>query len=138
MFKIYNETKHNVDYNEAEIESWIASSLKKEGFKIGNVEIILLSDRDITEINKEYLGHHYPTDVITFTQEKKISLSGSIYIGIEMVKQNAILHNESLRNEFYRVVIHAVLHLAGYKDITKEEKVRMSGKEDYYLKEIFT
>ncbi len=137
MVSLYNETEHDIDYNEVEIESWVTSNLEKEGFNTGIIEIILLSDEDITKVNIEFLGHHYPTDVITFTQEKKNSLSGSVYIGIETVVKNSILHNVSVKNELYRVVIHGMLHLAGYNDLTEEERRVMREKEDYYLEEIF-
>lgn len=138
MVSLYNDTEHDIDYNEVEIESWVTSNLEKEGFNTGIIEIILLSDIAITKVNIEFLGHHYPTDVITFTQEKKNSLSGSVYIGIETVIKNSILHNVSVKNELYRVVIHGVLHLAGYIDLTEEDRRVMREKEDYYLEEIFS
>ena len=137
MIHLFNETEHKIDYNEVELESWITSSLKKEGFREGDIEIILLSDDEITKINSEFLGHYNPTDVITFTQNKKNTLSGSIYIGVETVIKNSILHNVSDKKEFYRVVIHGVLHLAGYNDLTNKEKRGMRRKEDDYLNEIF-
>ncbi len=137
MVHLFNETEYNIDYNEVELESWIASSLKNEGFREGDIEIVLLSDNEITKINSEFLGHYYPTDVITFTQNRKNTLSGSIYVGIETVIKNSILHNVSDKKEFYRVVIHGLLHLAGYSDLTNEEKRGMRRKEDDYLNEIF-
>jgi probable rRNA maturation factor len=56
-----------------------------------------------------------------------------VYVSIETVKENAMNYNVSLDNELLRVVIHGVLHLVGYDDKKKEEKVEIRRMEDLWL-----
>lgn len=137
MVNIFNESDVNLNFDSKELKNWINKTLRKEGFQPGEIEIILLSNNEITKINKQFLNHPYPTDVITFGDVRKDTLAGNIFVGIEIVKENSILHNVSFKNELYRVIIHGVLHLAGYKDYKNEDRKFMRGKEDTYLKEIF-
>ncbi len=69
--------------------------------------------------------------VLNFGKDEK--LSGDIYISIDRVKENAKEYSKSFYPELHRVIIHGVLHLAGYDDITLKDKKLMSSKEDNYL-----
>jgi rRNA maturation RNase YbeY len=53
---------------------------------------------------------------------------------LESVKQNAARYGISFRKELFRVIIHGILHICGYNDSKKTEKVLMRKKENYYLK----
>jgi len=60
-------------------------------------------------------------------------MSGEIYISVERVKENAVLYGQAFTDELHRVMIHGILHFAGYNDHTGAEKKRMRESEDYYL-----
>jgi probable rRNA maturation factor len=38
-----------------------------------------------------------------------------------------------VEDELHRVMIHGILHLIGYKDKSKSERIEMSEKENFYL-----
>lgn len=57
-------------------------------------------------------------------------ISGDLFISITRVKENASELNIEFITELYRVIVHGVLHLLGYKDKTKLEKEKMRDKED--------
>ena len=63
-------------------------------------------------------------------------IEGDIFISVDRIKENASEFNVSFMNELNRVMVHGLLHLLGYKDKTKEDKIEMTRKEDYYLSKL--
>jgi rRNA maturation RNase YbeY len=79
------------------------------------------------------LNHDTLTDIITFDYSAKDKLSGDICISIERVRENSINFSTTFDEELGRVMAHGVLHLAGYKDKSANDKIVMRQKEDLYL-----
>lgn len=149
--------------NKAALRKWIIASLSKENKTPGDINFIFCDDDYLLELNKQYLNHNTLTDIITFDYSKEEnpksqalnpksghlcpkdsfgepveglnpkSISGDIFISIERVKENAKKFNVDFSTELHRVIIHGILHLAGYKDKTKSSKKLMTQKEDFYL-----
>ena len=115
------------------VQSWIKSILETELKKAGDITYVFCSDKYLGEMNEKYLKHHTLTDIITFDYSEKGVLAGDICISIERVLENSSLFKTSFSRELGRVMAHGVLHLAGYKDKTVEEKKQMRAKEDFYL-----
>ncbi|MDA9808602.1 rRNA maturation RNase YbeY, partial [Flavobacteriales bacterium] len=61
------------------------------------------------------------------------SVSGDVFISIERVKENSKVFKVDFLTELNRVMVHALLHLLGYKDKTERESNLMRKKENYYL-----
>jgi probable rRNA maturation factor len=118
------------------LRQWLETSALKEGYSISSLNIILCSDEHLLIINNQFLQHDYYTDIITFDYSKESSLIGELYISLERVLDNAQKNHVSTDNELYRVIIHGVMHLCGYKDKTKKELKAMREKEEFYLKQI--
>lgn len=106
-------------------------SISKLG--IGDINIVFCNDDYLLSLNNEYLKHNYYTDIITFDYTHNNLLSGDLIISIDTVKENSLLYETTFRDELNRVIIHGILHLMGYKDYTKEEKVEMRKMEDLAL-----
>jgi len=100
------------------------------------INIIFCSDEYLLNVNREYLNHDYYTDIITFDYSEDV-IQSDIYISIDRIAENAISNSVSFENEIYRILLHGVLHLCGYKDKTIEEKKQMTIKEDEYLSVIY-
>lgn len=94
---------------------------------------IFCSDNYLLELNTKYLHHNYYTDIITFNLSEGEAVTGEIYISIDRIKENAVIHCSSVTNELLRVIFHGALHLSGYNDKKKSEITIMRKKEDYYL-----
>ena len=72
------------------IRLWLSDVIKKEGFRIGELSIILCSDEYLFKMNVQYLKHKSYTDIITFDQsESKGEVSGELYLSIDRIKDNA-------------------------------------------------
>lgn len=114
--------------------SAISSVLDGEDKDYNTVSVLLVSDDEIKEVNKKYLGHDRTTDVVTFPlHEKSEPIEGEIYVSLQTTERNSKTYNNSHSNEIIRVVIHGILHLAGYEDSTSESREEMKKKEDFYL-----
>jgi metalloprotein, YbeY/UPF0054 family len=99
----------------------------------GSLSFILLSDEELSKINKEFLQHNYFTDVIAFDYSNSDILDGEIYLSLDTIKINAFNYKVSLRNELIRVMIHGTLHLCGFNDSTENEKERMRMLENEWI-----
>lgn len=72
-------------------------------------------------MNRQFLGHDYYTDVITFDYSDRKGariVSGDIFIDVETVADNAREYGAAKLTEMRRVVVHGLLHLCGQKDKT--------------------
>lgn len=116
--------------------NWIKSVITEEGNTMGEISFIFCSDNYLLEVNKEYLNHDYFTDIITFDYVEGKQVSGDIFISTDRVKANASEFKTTFVNEIHRILIHGILHLLGYKDKIKKDKVLMTEKEDYYLNKL--
>jgi len=103
------------------------------GMKPGTIDLVFTGDRKVYEINSEFLGHDYYTDIITFNYNSGKSVNGEIYISTDRVRENAEKFNVPFRTELKRVVFHGILHLCGYDDRTAEQKAKMTEMEEMYL-----
>ncbi|MFW5803946.1 MAG: rRNA maturation RNase YbeY [bacterium] len=115
------------------IKKWIKEVIGKEKYILGSINIIFTSRKRIFEINLEYLGHDYFTDIITFEYNENNVISGDIFICPEVVHENAGEYKTTLENELLRVIIHGILHLIGYDDQDEKDKANMRKMEDIYL-----
>ncbi len=115
------------------IKSCIHASVHAEGYECGDISIVLCSDERLLEMNNQFLQHDYYTDIITFDYSVGKKLNGDLFISIDRVKDNALKNQVSTKNELYRVIIHGIMHLAGYKDKKKNEVLEMRKAEDRHL-----
>lgn len=116
------------------LKKWIADTIKREGFLLGDINYVFASDEEVLQMNIQYLDHHTYTDIITFDSCEGDRLNGDIIISIDRVGENAFKFGTSFEKELRRVMIHGVLHLCGYKDKSKKDSVMMRKKEDESLK----
>jgi len=114
--------------------SWIKQVISIEEKRVGEISFIFCSDEYLLDVNRKYLNHDYYTDIITFDNVEGNVINGDIFISVDRVKENSIDFETSFDNEIHRILIHGVLHLLGYKDKAKSDKLLMTEKEDLYLK----
>jgi len=111
----------------------ISRIVSDAGMKGGVIDVIITEDEKLYEINNEFLGHDYYTDIITFNYNKGKTVNGEIYISAERVMKNSESFNVSFIAEMRRVIFHGFLHLCGYDDRTPGERNKMSEMEEMYL-----
>ena len=132
----YNEGTDYLPKGRVKLNQWVRQTIHNEGFRVGEIGYIFCSSDYHIGINRQYLGHDYHTDVITFDYsdlEGRKVVSGDIFIDPETVADNADLLGTDPAEEQLRVIIHGILHLCGYKDKSDAEAAQMRQKEDFYL-----
>ena len=113
--------------------AWIKAVAATYGRKVGDVGYMFVSDEKILEVNREYLGHDYYTDVITFDYDEDDIVSGDIVISLDTVRSNAELFGKTYDDELHRVIIHGILHLCGIDDKGPGERELMEAAENRAL-----
>jgi len=110
----------------------LVGTLKKElNLQIDSLIINFVSETEITELNEKYLDHYYSTDIITFDySEDSIEIDGEIFISMDDAELNARKYKVHLKNEITRLIIHGILHLLGYDDQQKKDKIIMKRMEN--------
>ena len=116
-----------------ETSAWIKAVAATYGRQIGEVGYMFVDDKKILEVNNEYLGHDYYTDVITFYYDEGDTVNGDIVISLDTVRTNAELFGKTYEEELHRVIIHGILHLCGINDKGPGEREQMEAAEDKAL-----
>lgn len=116
-----------------ETTRWIKKVAATYGRKVGEIGYMFVNDEKILEVNNEYLGHDYYTDVITFDYCEVDILNGDIVISLDTVRTNAEKFGKTYEEELYRVIIHGILHLCGINDKAPGEREIMEENENKAL-----
>ena len=126
-----------LNYNQKQrLKRFIAHMATQEGYKVASLNYVFCSDAYLLDINQRFLNHDDYTDIITFDlreNKKDSSVVGEIYISVDRVKENAVLHMVSFESELVRVTCHGLLHLCGYRDKKKDDVIAMRAAEERCL-----
>jgi rRNA maturation RNase YbeY len=121
-------------FKRQDVNAWIKAVVKSYQKKIGNISYIFCSDEEILRVNKDYLTHDYYTDIITFDYSEGNVISGDLFISLETVYSNSKKYCTEESEELYRVMIHGILHLCGFKDKEPKDAMIMRANENAALK----
>ena len=116
-----------------ETTKWIRAVADTYHKKVGEVGYLFCDDEKILEVNREYLGHDYYTDIITFDYCEGDVLNGDLVISLDTVRSNAELFHKDYDEELHRVIIHGILHLCGQNDKGPGERELMEAAENRAL-----
>ena len=86
------------------------------------VSLVSIGEARMKKLNKKYRGKNQVTDVLAFDY-------GEIFICLLQAKKQAKQLSHSLEQELATLLIHGILHLAGYSDKTKEGYNKMAKKQ---------
>ena len=113
-----------------EVTAWIKAVAASYGRKVGEIGYLFVDDEKILEVNNEYLGHNYYTDIITFDYDEGDVINGDMVISLDTVRTNAEQFGKEYDEELYRVIIHGILHLCGIDDKGPGEREIMEAAEN--------
>ena len=139
--EIFNETNEEIEDLKI-LKPLLEYARKYEGLEDTELEfsIIIVDNKRIHEINKEYRGIDRPTDVISFALEDSIDavpenyrILWDIYISIDKVKEQAKEYGHSEKRELAFLTVHGFLHLLGYDHMEIEEEKVMFAKQEEIL-----
>ncbi len=128
---------YNTDFqieNHRVFSRWLVEVAAAENCLIHDLVFLFVSDQELLAMNKKFLKHNHFTDVITFGELEDDKISGNIAISVDRVLDNSKTYGVRFDEELKRVMVHGLLHIVGYNDKTKKEKLTMSQKETDALK----
>lgn len=124
--------------------------LSAEQVKSAIISLVFVNDSEIHQINRDYLQHDYPTDVISFLlndrqmpdatnptaipRGRNQTIEGEVIVSTETARTESKKYNWSSREETVLYLIHGLLHLVGYDDLTDAERTIMRRRELDILK----
>lgn len=112
---------------------WIRQVAATHSREVGNINYLFVDDEDMLVANRQFVGHDYYTDIITFDYTHGNRISGDIMISLDTVASNAEKFGVPYTRELMRVIIHGVLHLCGINDKGPGEREIMEANEDAAL-----
>lgn len=122
--------------------------LEAEG-KGGPLElgIVVTTDDEVHALNRQYLGHDYKTDVISFgmedemgeeveflTPEERAEYLGDVVISYDRAAEQAPEYGHGTEREVALLMVHGLLHLLGYDDVDEESRARMHARQNELVK----
>ena len=127
---------YNTDFflnNEPAVAELINTVAVSKGKSIDKFFYHFVSEAKIQQVNNDHLNHNFITDVITFDYSVDKAISAEAFVCPEEVLKNAKRYSQASENEVVRVLLHAVLHVLGYDDKSKESRQEMRKQEDHFL-----
>ena len=133
MTEIVYMTQGNVTMprlNESAVRDWIVAVAATLNQNVGCLTYVFCDDEFILQTNREFLGHDYYTDIITFDYTNSRHIAGDMVISLDTVRSNAEGLQVPYETELMRVIIHGVLHLCGINDKGPGEREIMEKHEN--------
>ena len=130
--------QETVELNYTQLRTIGQKVLEGEGVKEAAISIAVVDDATMHALNKRFLDHDEPTDVLTFplSGPKAKKLEGEVVIGADVARREATERGHSVDDELALYVIHGLLHLCGYDDHDEEDTREMRSRERHWLSEL--
>lgn len=125
--------------SESGIRRAVLSVMKILRLKVAVLGVVFLTEAKMLEKNKIYRGKKSSTDVLSFETPKKKGekiLTGDVLLCPTVAARQAKLASEQIKQELYRLLIHGLLHLAGFDHATSVQEKRMFGLQERILKSL--
>ena len=120
--------------NEDRLRRVVTGALAAEQVGAAEISLALTGDVEIHRINREFLHHDYPTDVISFLlSHDDARLEGELVVSVETAEREAKSAGWSLESEVILYVVHGLLHLCGYDDQDDASRRDMRRREQEIL-----
>ena len=110
--------------------------LEEAGIAAAEISVAIVDDARMHELNRQYLDHDYPTDVLSFVLEfdpDEQSLDGEVIVSADYAAREAVRYGWTVNDELLLYVLHGCLHLVGQDDTTPEGKQAMRQAESRLL-----
>lgn len=104
-------------------------------FSITSLDISFVNEAEMNKLNQKHKHHTGSTDILTFDYSNSdLSIDAELIISTDDAIKNAKIFHVSIHDELMRLVIHGILHLLGYNDETRADKIVMRRKENLLLR----
>jgi len=128
--------QESVELDRKRLRETARAVLEGEGVHDADISLAFVDNPTIHRLNKQYLDHDEPTDVLSFPLSEGKRLAGELVVGAEVARAQADSAGHDVQAELALYVIHGLLHLCGYHDHEPGDVARMRARERHYLKQL--
>jgi probable rRNA maturation factor len=127
-----------VEIDRGRMRQVVRTVLEGEGVGEAEISLAFVDNPTIHRLNRQFLKHDEPTDVLTFplSEPNSRTLVGELVLGVEVAKAEGESRGHDVQAELILYVIHGLLHLCGYDDKTPDEVFAMRQRERYHLAQL--
>jgi probable rRNA maturation factor len=132
-----NESGIQVPVNENDIRGITGAVENHEDVSFHLVEVAYVTPDKIRSLNNGFLNKNYITDIITFpysAEGQTNDIEVTLTCCAERIDEQSAEFATGRISEYYRVLIHGLLHVSGYDDSNEADAVVMKNRENYYLR----
>jgi probable rRNA maturation factor len=115
-----------------QLRRWVRAAQEREA----QIVLRIVDEPEGRQLNRDFRGKDYATNVLTFVYEDSAALHGDIVICAPVVEREAREQHKELRAHYAHLVIHAVLHLHGYEHEKGADAVRMEARETAIMRKL--
>jgi probable rRNA maturation factor len=125
-------------FNVQLLEQIAAATLEELGIEKGELGIVMVGAKEMAALNKKFLEHEGPTDVITFDYSEKGDdiMQGEIFVCVAEAERQAKEFGTTRQTELVRYVVHGILHLAGHDDLQAAARKKMKAVEGRLVRKL--
>jgi probable rRNA maturation factor len=128
--------QESVPIDRGRMREIVRTVLQAEGIDDYEISLAFVDNPTIHRLNRQFLEHDEPTDVLSFPLGKGKKLSGELVIGVEVAREQASERGHDVQAELALYVIHGLLHLCGHDDHEPAAAARMQVREQFHLKRL--
>jgi probable rRNA maturation factor len=126
------QTAHAIDSDR--LEAAVRAIMEEECCRSATISVAIVDDATIHRLNREFLQHDEPTDVLSFLlDENEKTLDGEVVVSADTAAKTAARFGWTTADELLLYVAHGTLHLLGYDDCEPEALRQMRARERHYL-----
>ena len=135
MFNIeINDQQSRLAIDAERLSHMVETILAEEGVEAATINIAVVDDPTIHDLNRRFLEHDEPTDVLSFIlDDEEGGLEGDVIVSADTAARSAEQFGWSADDELLLYVVHGLLHLVGYDDLDPASQAEMRGRERYFL-----
>jgi probable rRNA maturation factor len=130
-----SDTQSHLKIDPGALARLVRSALSAQGVARASISLAVVDDATIRAVNRRHLGHDWPTDVISFglSEPGDPWLSGELVVSAETAVATARRAGVGAWDELALYVVHGLLHLCGYDDVSDDDRDAMRRREGELL-----
>jgi probable rRNA maturation factor len=122
--------QESLAFDETRLKQAAEGILREAGFSEGSLSIAIVDDPTIHQLNRQFLAHDYPTDVLSFLLEHEgPRLEGEVIASADTALRTAQQLDWPAADELLLYVVHGTLHLIGHDDASDDLRAAMRAAE---------
>ena len=133
IFEYFAVHERAPKFRQALLSKLASQIFKQEDCSAEKITLVLTDDNFLLDLNRRFLHHDYKTDVISFNLGERGIIDGEIYVSVDRARVQAKRYKVTTEAEVLRLIIHGILHLTGWDDKTRSQKLRMRRRENEYI-----